>query len=116
MTNKKLDQAALLYAELARENPRSRSVLRNAAMVASERGKPAEAADYWNRLAQLLEVASPAWYDARLQTARSLLAAGKAADSCSNLKEVDGFRPDLRDATTRQQYAEMTAKACPKSP
>ncbi|MGH7803575.1 MAG: hypothetical protein ACREQJ_04455, partial [Candidatus Binatia bacterium] len=115
MENKRFDDAARLYAELTKENPKSRSVLRHAAMVASERSRPAEAAEYWSRLAMLLEVASPPWYDARLQAARSQLAAGKAAESCGNLKEVDGFRPDLRDAATRQLYAEMSSKACPKS-
>jgi tetratricopeptide (TPR) repeat protein len=115
MENKRFDDAARVYAELTKENPKSKSALRNAAMVAAQRSRPAEAAEYWSRLAMLLEVASPPWYDARLQAARSQLAAGKAAESCGNLKEVDAFRPDLRDPATRQQYAETSSKACPKS-
>jgi tetratricopeptide (TPR) repeat protein len=111
----RLDESAALYRDLARDSPRSKTVLRAAAMVADRRNASAEAAEYWARLAMLEEVATPAWYDARLSTARDLIAAGQGDRACKSVQEVDGFRPDLRDQPTKQKFSELAAKACNKS-
>ncbi len=108
----RLDDAAALYAELLRDSPQSKSALRSAAMLAARRGAHGEAADYWARLAKLQEVASAGWYAARLQLAESLIAAGQGQQSCASLQEADGFRPDLRDAPTKEQFATLIARAC----
>jgi TolA-binding protein len=108
----RLDESAALYRDLVRESPKSKTVLRAAAMVADRRNAAAEAADYWARLAMLEEVATPAWYDARLSTARDLIAAGQGERACKSVQEVDGFRPDLRDQPTKQKFTELAAKAC----
>ena len=89
-------------------------MLRAAAMVADRRNASADAAEYWARLAMLEEVATPAWYDARLSTARDLIAAGQGDRACKSVQEVDGFRPDLRDQPTKQKFSELAAKACNK--
>jgi tetratricopeptide (TPR) repeat protein len=108
----RLDDAAALYAELLAKTPRSRTLLRNAAMVADRRDAPAEAADYWTRLALLQEVATPGWYEARLASTRSLLDSGQADRACESIREVEAFRPDLRDNVTKKRFAELAASAC----
>ena len=108
----RLDDAASLYVALTREFPQSRSILRNAAMVADRRAAHAEAAELWQRLAVLQELATPAWYEARLQAARAWMASGQAEKSCTSLREVDEFRPDLRDVATKKRFAEIAAQAC----
>jgi tetratricopeptide (TPR) repeat protein len=108
----RLEDAAALYAELLEETPRSRTLLRNAAMLADRRGLPAEAGGYWSRLAVLQEVATPAWYEARLAAAKGLLDSGQADRACGSVREVEGFRPDLRDKATKKRFAELAASAC----
>jgi tetratricopeptide (TPR) repeat protein len=108
----RLDEAAALYRDLVTESPKSRTVLRNAAMVADRRNAAADSADYWARLAMLQEVATPAWYEARLSTAGSLIAAGRNEEACKNVQEVDGFHPDLRDRSTKKRFEDLAAKAC----
>ena len=49
----RLDEAAALYRDLVTESPKSKTVLRNAAMVADRRNAAADSADYWARLAML---------------------------------------------------------------
>jgi tetratricopeptide (TPR) repeat protein len=112
----RLDDAAALYAELLAETPRSRTLLRNAAMLSDRRSVPAEAADYWARLAVLQEVATPAWYEARLASAKGLLDSGQADRACQSVREVERFRPDLRDDTTKKRFAELAASACREKP
>lgn len=112
----RLDDAAALYAELLAETPRSRTVLRNAAMLADRRGAAAEAADYWSRLAVLQDVATPAWYEARLAAAQGLLDSGRADRACESVSEVERFRPDLRDDATKKRFAELAARACRERP
>jgi tetratricopeptide (TPR) repeat protein len=111
----RLDESAALYRDLARESPKSKTVLRAAAMVADRRNAATEAADYWGRLAMLEEVATPSWYEARLSTARDLIAAGQGDRACKSVQEVEGFRPDLRDQATKQKFSELAAKACNKA-
>jgi len=110
----RLDDAAALYRDLVTESPRSKTILRNAAMVADRRNAASEAADYWAKLAMLEEVATPTWYEARLSTARALLASKQAPAACKSVQEVEGFRPDLRDQPTKQKFSELAAKACNK--
>jgi tetratricopeptide (TPR) repeat protein len=109
----RLDAAAAIYRDLVTQNPRSKTVLRNAAMVADRRNDPADAAQYWAKLAMLEEVATPVWYEARLATARALLAGKQADAACKSVQEVDGFRPDLRDQATKQRFQDVAGKACP---
>lgn len=108
----RLSDAATLYGQLLTASPTSRSLLRAAALLADRRGNGAEAADYWSRLAMLQQVATPAWYEARLATAAALAASGKKQDSCASVNEVEQFRPDLRDADTRKRFAELSAQVC----
>ncbi|MBI5506446.1 MAG: tetratricopeptide repeat protein [Deltaproteobacteria bacterium] len=108
----RFDEAAALYAELVAASPGSRTVLRAAAMLADQRSDAAASAEYWSRLATMQEVASPAWYEARLAAANAMFASGHADQACSAVKEVDEFRPDLRDATTRQRFGGLAARAC----
>lgn len=112
----RLDDAAVLYADLLAETPTSRSLLRNAAMLADRRGAAAEAADYWSRLAVLLEVATPGWYEARLASAKDLLDSGQADRACESVHEVERFRPDLRDDATKKRFAELASSACRGNP
>jgi tetratricopeptide (TPR) repeat protein len=112
----RIDDAAALYTELLAETPRSRTLLRNAAMIADRRGASAEAADYWARLAVLQEVATPAWYEARLAAAKGLLDSGQADRACEGVREVERFRPDLRDDATKKRFAELAASACRETP
>jgi TolA-binding protein len=111
----RLDEAAALYRDLVRESPKSKTVLRNAAMVADRRNAYAEAADYWARLAMQEQVATPAWYEDRLSIVRNLIAAGQLAQACKSIQEVDEFRPDLRDVATKKKFGDLAAKACGKS-
>ena len=83
-------------------------------MVADRRNAAADSADYWARLAMLQEVATPAWYQARLSTAGSLIAAGRNEEACKSVQEVDGFHPDLRDQPTKKRFEDLAAKACNK--
>lgn len=108
----RLADAAALYDEMIAARPRSRSLLRAAALVADKRRDHAAAADLWLRLSKLQEVATPAWYEARLASARAALAAGNADGACAGAREVDGFRPDLRDADTKKRFAELVSRAC----
>jgi len=108
----RLNDAAALYAELIAANPGSRTVLRAAAMLADQRRDAAAGADYWSRLATMQEVATPAWYEARLAAARAQLASGHADRACAAVREVDEFRPDLRDAATRQRFQEIAVRTC----
>lgn len=110
----RLDEAATLYRDLVNASPKSKTVLRTAAMVADRRNDPADSADYWGRLAMLEEVATPAWYEARLSAARNLVAAGRNDQACRSVQEVDGFRPDLRDPATKRKFDDLAAKACNK--
>jgi len=110
------DDAAELYDELLRETPRSRTLLRRAAMLADRRGMPTEAADYWARLALLQDVATPAWYEARLAAAGGLLDSGQADRACESVREVERFRPDLRDQSTKKRFAELAGRACRAKP
>ncbi len=110
----RFDEAATLYRDLVNESPRSKTVLRNAAMVADRRNAAADSADYWGRLAMLEEVATPGWYEARLSAARNLIAAGRNDQACKSVQEVDEFRPDLRDKATKKQFEDLAAKACSK--
>jgi tetratricopeptide (TPR) repeat protein len=112
----RLDDAAALYTELLAETPRSRTLLRNAAMLADRRGVPAEAADFWARLALLQEVATPAWYEARHAVAKGLLDSGQADRACDSVREVERFRPDLRDDATKKRFAELARSACREKP
>jgi tetratricopeptide (TPR) repeat protein len=109
----RLEDAAALYRDLVTQNPKSKTLLRNAAMVADRRNDAADAAQYWARLAMLEQVATPVWYEARLATARSLLAGRQADAACKSVQEVDGFRPDLRDQATKQKFQDLAGKACP---
>ncbi len=84
-------------------------------MVADRRKAFAEAADYWARLAMQEQVATPAWYEDRLSTARNLIAAGQAAQACKSVQEVDEFRPDLRDVPTKKKFEDLAAQSCDKS-
>jgi tetratricopeptide (TPR) repeat protein len=111
----RLDEAAALYRDLVHLSPKSKTVLRNAAMLADRRKAYAEAADYWARLAMQEQVATPAWYEDRLSIARNLIAAGQDAQACKSVGEVDGFRPDLRDVPTKQKFQDLAAQACSKS-
>jgi tetratricopeptide (TPR) repeat protein len=111
----RFDEAATLYRDLVNESPRSKTVLRNAAMVADRRNAAADSADYWGRLAMLEEVATPPWYEARLSAARNLIAAGRNDQACKSVQEVDEFRPDLRDRATKKQFEDLAAKACNKA-
>ncbi len=108
----RLDDAASAYADLVKEAPQSKTVLRNAADLAIRREAWPEAADYWSRLAKLQEVASPGWYDARVKTAESFEKAGRLADACAGVEEVNGFRPDLRDAEMRRRFEKLAARTC----
>lgn len=108
----RLSDAAALYRELLAATPQSRSLLRASALVADRGGESAEAADLWARLAQLQEVATPAWYEARLAAAAALAASGQKEGACRGVREVEGFRPDLRDAPTKQKFAELSARVC----
>jgi tetratricopeptide (TPR) repeat protein len=108
----RLDEAAALYRDLVKESPRSKTVLRNAAMVADRRKAVAESAEYWAQLAMLEEVATPPWYEARLSTASSLVSAGRKEEACKSIQEVDDFRPDLRDQQTKRRFEDLAAKAC----
>jgi TolA-binding protein len=110
----RFDEAATLYRDLVNESPRSKTVLRNAAMVADRRNAAADSADYWARLAMLEEVATPGWYEARLSAARNLIATGRNDQACKSVQEVDEFRPDLRDKATKKQFEDLAAKACNK--
>jgi tetratricopeptide (TPR) repeat protein len=111
----RLDDAAALYRDLVTQSPQSKTVLRSAAMLADRRKVPGEAADYWARLSMQQEVATPAWYEARISTARALLEAGQADKACKSVQQVDDFNPDLRDQPTRQKFADLAVKACNKS-
>jgi len=111
-TSGRLDDAAAAYAALVKESPQSKTVLRNAASVAVRRAAWLEAADYWTRLAKLQELASPGWYDARLQAAETLEKAGRATEACAAARDVDAFRPDLRDAETKKRFQDLTGRAC----
>jgi tetratricopeptide (TPR) repeat protein len=111
----RLDEAAALYRDLVAQSPQSKTVLRSAAMVADRRKAPAEAADYWARLSMQQEVATPAWYEARISTARALVDSGQTDKACKSIHEVDEFRPDLRDQPTRQKFTDLAAKACNKT-
>ncbi len=108
----RLADAAALYRELLAAAPQSRSLLRASALVADRRGEAAEAAVLWAELAKLQEVATPAWYEARLATASALAAAGQKENACRGLREVEGFRPDLRDAATKTKFADLSARVC----
>ncbi|MGH7896843.1 MAG: tetratricopeptide repeat protein [Candidatus Binatia bacterium] len=108
----RFDDAAGLYRDLVKESPKSRSVLRSAAMVADRRAAAAESAEYWAKLAMLEEVATPAWYDARVAAAKGLIASGQVDKACKSVEEVDNFRPDLRDQATKKRFEEISAKAC----
>lgn len=110
----RLDDAAALYRDLVTESPKSKTVLRNAAMVADRRNAPSEAADYWARLSMQEEVATSSWYEARLATARALIASNRSDQACKSVQEVDDFRPDLRDRLTKQKFLDLAAKACNK--
>jgi len=109
----RLNDAAAMYAQLLAATPESRSLLRASALVADRRGKPDEASGYWAKLAQLQEVATPAWYEARLATAAALMAAGQKDKACASVSEVETFRPDLRDVETKKRFADLSAQACP---
>jgi tetratricopeptide (TPR) repeat protein len=111
----RLDEAAALYHDLVLQSPKSKTLLRNAAMLADRRQAYAEAADYWARLAMQEQVATPAWYEDRLSIARNLIAAGQAARACKSVEEVDGFRPDLRDVPTKKKFQDLAAQACSRS-
>ncbi len=106
------DEAAGIYKELLAAQPKSKTLLRNSAQVADHRNQTAESADLWGRLAMLEEVATPPWYEARIATAKAMLAAGQGDKACKSVQEVDGFRPDLRDQPTKQKFQEIAAKAC----
>jgi hypothetical protein len=108
----RLNDAAQLYAQLLAVTPESRSLLRASALVAERRGEAAEAAGFWSRLALLQEVATPAWYEARLAAASALSASAQNEKACAGVKEVDEFRPDLRDAETKKKFAELGARVC----
>jgi hypothetical protein len=108
----RLNDAAHLYAQLLAAQPESRSLLRASALLADRRGEAAESAGYWSRLAMLQEVATPAWYEARLATAAAQLASGQQDKACAGVKEVDAFRPDLRDAETKKKFADLGAQVC----
>ncbi len=108
----RVEEAAALYRELLKEQPRSKSLLRNAAMISDRRKAPKESAEYWARLAMLEEVATASWYDVRLSTAKALLAAGQADKACQSVEEVNGFRPDLRDGPTKKRFEEVAGQAC----
>jgi tetratricopeptide (TPR) repeat protein len=108
----RLDDAAALYLELLDQTPRSRTLLRNAAMLAGRRGAPAEAAEYWSRLGALQDAATPGWYEARLAAATAWIEANDPGRACSSLREVEGFRPDLRSSETKKRFAELARQAC----
>ncbi|HEY2774566.1 MAG TPA: tetratricopeptide repeat protein [Candidatus Binatia bacterium] len=108
----RLSDAASLYAELLHAQPESRSLLRASALLADRRGQNEDAAGLWSRLAMLQQVATPAWYEARLALAGDLVAAGQKDKACQSVREVDGFHPDLRDAPTKKQFADVAAKSC----
>ncbi|MBI2963947.1 MAG: tetratricopeptide repeat protein [Deltaproteobacteria bacterium] len=110
----RLDDAAALYRDLVSQAPKSKTVLRNAAMVADRRNAAAEAADYWARLSMQEEVATPAWYETRLAAARALMASNQPGKACQSVQEVDAFRPDLRDRPTKQKFLDLAVKACNK--
>src|SRR5207253_1738514 len=110
----RLNDAAAMYTQLLAATPESRSLLRASALVADRRGKPDESSGYWAKLAQLQEVATPAWYEARLATAAALAAAGQKDKACASVKEVEAFRPDLRDADMKKRFADLAAQACPQ--
>ncbi|MFN2426125.1 MAG: hypothetical protein ABR587_06725 [Candidatus Binatia bacterium] len=112
----RLNDAAALYGQLLAATPDSRSLLRASALVADRRGESAESAGYWARLAQLQEVATPAWYEARLAAAAALAAAGSSDKACASVREVEAFRPDLRDAQTKRRFGELGAKVCAGAP
>lgn len=108
----RLNDAAAIYTQLLAAQPESRSLLRASALLADRRGQPAEAAGHWGKLAQLQEVATPAWYEARLAAAAALAAAGDRIKACTSVREVDGFRPDLRDAQTKKRFSDLLAQVC----
>ena len=108
----RLNDAAAMYEQLLAATPDSRSLLRASALLADKRGRADEAAVHWAKLAQLQEVATPAWYEARLATASALAGAGQKDKACANVTEVEAFRPDLRDAATKQRFAEISAQVC----
>lgn len=108
----RLSDAAALYKELLAAAPQSRSLLRASALLADRRGEAAEAAALWAELAKLQEVATPAWYEARLATAAALAGSGQKEAACRSVREVEDFRPDLRDAATKTKFAELSARVC----
>jgi len=108
----RLNDAAALYGQMLAATPDSRSLLRASALLADRREQFAEAAGFWTRLAMLQEVATSAWYEARLAAATALAAAGQKDKACAAVREVDAFRPDLRDAETRKRFADLGAQVC----
>ena len=108
----RLNDAAALYAQLLTAQPDSRSLLRASALLAGRRGQSADAAGFWSRLALLQEVATPSWYEARLASALAQAGSGQKDKACAGAREVDDFRPDLRDADTKKRFAELAAQAC----
>ncbi|MFN2375561.1 MAG: hypothetical protein ABR538_03435 [Candidatus Binatia bacterium] len=112
----RLADAARLYGEMLAAQPESRSLLRASALLAERRDEAGQAAGLWERLARLQEVATPAWYEARLAAASALAAAGQRERACANAREADGFRPDLRDAAMKKRFADLVAQACAPAP
>jgi len=110
------NDAAVLYNELLKVTPESRGLLRAAALVADRREDGADAALYWGKLAQLQEVATPGWYEARLSLAAALAKAGTKDKACKSLRDVEAFRPDLRDAAMKKRFADQAAAACAGQP
>lgn len=106
------NDAAALYDELLKTTPESRGLLRAAALVADRREDGAAGALYWGKLAQQQEVATPGWYEARLSLAAALGRSGAKDKACQGLRDVEAFRPDLRDAAMKKRFADQAATAC----
>jgi len=112
----RLADAAAIYTELLAVTPESRSLLRAAALVADRREAAAEAAAYWGKLAQLQQVATPGWYEARLSLAAALAKSAQKDKACKSLRDVEAFRPDLREADMKKRFADQAAVACAGTP
>jgi tetratricopeptide (TPR) repeat protein len=112
----RLSDAAAIYTELLAATPESRSLLRAAALVADRRQAAEDSVLYWGKLAMMQEVATPAWYEARLALATALAKSGQGDKACRSLREVETFRPDLRDAELKKRFAAQAATACAAAP
>lgn len=105
-------RARALYDEVLAADAASGEALRGAARAAAASGDADAALAYWRRVLEGSEVGGTAWYEARIEQAKLLAAAGRLGDACLIVRTARGQSTTAGGDTLAKRLAAMEPEVC----